>query len=184
MKTLETACTTLREIVESDAEFILDLLNQPSFIKYIGDRDVRTVEQSREFIETRFRASYRQFGYGLWAIELKETGEAIGICGFVKRDFLPAADLGFALLPQFERKGYVFEAASASLKYGRDKLNLTTILAITSKHNEASCRLLEKLGFKYERFIKPAPDAEELKLFSSNTENRVSRITSRHFSPE
>lgn len=165
---LETERLILREIVESDAEFILDLLNQPSFIKYIGDRNIRTVEQSREFVETRFRASYRQFGYGLWAVELKETSESIGICGFVKRDALPEADIGFALLPQFERKGYAFEAASATMKYGEEKLNLKRVLAITSKDNAASGKLLEKLGFAFERFVKMTDDAEELKLFSSN----------------
>jgi len=169
MKIFETNRTILREIVGSDAEFILDLLNQPSFIKYIGDRSVRSVDESREFIESRFRASYQTFNFGLWAVELKETGAAIGICGFVKRDFLPDADIGFALLPQFERRGYIFEAASASMKYGAEKLNLKRVLAITSKNNEASGKLLEKLGFRFERLIKPAPDAEELKLYSSNT---------------
>lgn len=165
MKILETNRTILREIVRSDAEFILDLLNQPSFIKNIGDRNVRSVDESREFIENRFRASYQTFNFGLWAIELKETGTAIGICGFVKRDFLPDADIGFALLPQFERRGYTFEAASASMKYGAEKLNLKRVLAITSKNNEASGKLLEKLGFRFERLIEPAPDDEELKLF-------------------
>lgn len=169
MKILETDRLILREIVETDAEFILDLLNQPSFIKYIGDRNIRTVEQSSEFIANRFRASYKQFGYGLWAVESKETGEAIGICGFVKRELLPEADIGFALLPKFERRGYIFEAASATMKYGAEKLNLKRVLAITSKNNEASGKLLEKLGFRFERLIKPAPDAEELKLFFSNT---------------
>ncbi len=166
MKIFETDRLILREIVETDAEFILDLLNQPSFIKYIGDRNVRTIAQSSEFIESRFRESYKQFGYGLWAVELKETGEAIGICGFVKRDSLPEADIGFALLPQFERKGYAFESAAATLEYGEEKLNFKRVLAITSKDNFASGGLLEKLGFAFERFIKMTDDGEEIKIFS------------------
>lgn len=168
MKVLETERLILREIVATDYAFILDLLNQSSFIKYIGDRNVRTAAQSLEFIENRFRASYKKFGYGLWAIELKEAGAAIGICGFVKRDFLPDADLGFALLPQFERRGYTFEAANQSMLYGREQLNLTRVLAITSKINEPSGKLLEKLGFTFERFIEMPNTGEAIKLFSIN----------------
>ncbi len=164
---LETDRLILREIVETDGEFILDLLNQPSFIKYIGDRNVRSVDAAREFIKTRFIESYKKFSFGLWAVELKETNETIGICGFVKRDSLPEADIGFALLPQFERKGYAFESAAATLSYGKERLNFNRVLAITSKDNFASGRLLEKLGFTFERFIKMTHDSEEIKLFST-----------------
>ena len=183
VKILETERTILREIVETDAEFILDLLNQPSFIKYIGDRKVRSVEQAREFIENRFRESYRVYGFGLYAVELKAEFDTlvnarvsafsdntpIGICGFVKRDSLPEADIGFAFLPQFCGKGYAFESADAVMKYGRDILNLKRVLAITSQDNESSGRLLEKINFKFERLIELPPEAEELKLFSSGT---------------
>jgi RimJ/RimL family protein N-acetyltransferase len=170
MKIIETERLILREITADDAEFILDLLNQPSFIKYIGDRNLRSAEQSREFIESRFRASYKQFGYGLWTVELKENQTPIGICGFVKRDVLPDADIGFAFLPEFERKGYAFESASASMKYGRDVLQLKRVLAITSQDNEASGRLLEKLGFKFEGLQDVHGDGKELKLFVSNAD--------------
>jgi RimJ/RimL family protein N-acetyltransferase len=168
MKILETERLILREIVEADAEFMLDLLNQPSFIKYIGDRNVRTTEQAREFIETRYRKSYREHGFGLYAVELKENLTPIGMCGFVKRDSLPDADIGFAFLPQFEKKGYAFESAEAAMKYGREVLGLRRVLAITTPDNESSGRLLEKLGFKFERLIQSPPDNEELKLFSSD----------------
>lgn len=166
MKILETERLILREIVETDSEFILDLLNQPSFIKYIGDRNVRNLEQSREFIENRLRASYKTFGYGLYLVELKESAEPIGICGFVRRDYLPEADLGFAFLPQFEKKGYAFESASATTKYGREKLHFAKILAITTQNNQSSIKLLKKLGFEFERLIKPPNDSEQLNLFS------------------
>ena len=176
-KILETERTILREIVASDGEFILDLLNQPSFIKYIGDRNVRSVEQAREFIEHRYRQSYAENGFGLYTVELKSEiqnpkskiqNRAIGICGFVKRDNLPGADIGFAFLPQFERQGYAFESASAVLEYGRETLKLERILAITSQDNESSGRLLKKLGFEFEGLIKLPSDTEELKLFSSD----------------
>ena len=168
MKILETERLILREIVEGDGEFILDLLNQPSFIKYIGDRNVRTIEAAREYIESRFTESYKRFGFGMWAVELKETGAAIGICGFVKRDSLPDADIGFAFLPQFEKQGFAFESASAMMNYGRDVLGLKRVLAITTQDNESSGKLLEKLGFKFENLIKMPTDDEELKLFSAN----------------
>lgn len=167
MKILETKRLSLREVIENDAEFMLDLLNQPSFIKYIGDRGVRTVEEAKDFIETRYRKSYRDHGYGLYTVELKETGESIGVCGFVKRDTLPESDIGFAFLPQFEKKGYAFESAEAVLKYGKETLNLKRILAITTQDNENSGRLLEKLGFKFEQLIE-MPNDEILKLFSTD----------------
>ncbi len=166
MKILETERTILREIVETDAAFVLDLLNQPSFIKYIGDRNVRTVEAARDYIESRFTEGYRKFGFGMWAVELKETGDVIGLCGFVKRDALPDADVGFAFLPQFERCGYGFETASAAMRFGQEKLNFARVLAITSKDNDASGKLLGKLGFEFERLIRLANDDEELKLYS------------------
>lgn len=173
MKLLETERLIIREITEFDAEFTLDLLNQPSFIKYIGDRNVRTIDQAREYIESRFMEGYRKFGFGMWAVELKDTNRIAGICGFVKRDGLPDADIGFAFLPQFERKGYAFESASAAMSYGREMLNLPRVLAITSQDNDASGRLLDKLGFKFERLIKLPHGDEELKLFSSKSETRA-----------
>ena len=166
MELIETQRLILREITESDAEFILDLLNQPSFIKYIGDRNVRSVQQARDYIESRFIKSYREHNFGFYAVELKENNLPIGICGFVKRDSLPEVDIGFAFLSEYERKGYGFESASAVLDYGRKSLDLKRLLAITSQNNESSVKLLEKLGFKFERLIKLPHDAEELNLFS------------------
>lgn len=168
MKIIETERTILREVTKEDGKFILDLLNQPSFIKFIGDRNVRTVEQARDYIESRFTASYEKFGFGMWAVVLKETNQPIGICGFVRRDSLPDADIGFAFLPQFEGKGYAFESAAAALRYGRTVLNLNRILAIVTQTNASSIKLLEKLDFKYERLIEMPGEEKELKLFSSD----------------
>lgn len=166
MKILETERLILREITEADAEFILDLLNQPSFIKYIGDRNVRTVDAARDYIESRFIKSYLENNFGFYAVVLKETNLPIGICGFVKRDSLPEADIGFAFLSDYERKGYGYESASAVLEYGKKSLNFKRLLAITAQNNQSSIKLLEKLGFKFERLIKMPHDAEELNLFS------------------
>ena len=167
MKPIETTRTILRELTADDAEFMLDLLNQPSFIKYIGDRNVRNVEQARDYIETRFIASYKKFGFGLYLVELKEDNTPIGINGFVKRDSLPDADIGFAFLPQFCGQGYAVESAQAVMTYGKDILGLKRVLAITSQDNESSGKLLEKIGLKFEKLILQPHDTEELKLFST-----------------
>ena len=147
-----------------DAEFIFELLNTPKFLKYIGDRGVRSVKQARDFIENRYRQSYREHGFGLYTVELKNEHIPIGLCGFVSRDTLPAPDLGFAFLPDFEGKGYGFESASAILRFGRERLGFTQVLAITSQANDDSVKLLEKLGFRFDRVF-TTPDGEDLKLF-------------------
>jgi RimJ/RimL family protein N-acetyltransferase len=130
---------------------------------------VRTIDEARDYIESRFTASYQKFGFGMWAVELKERDALAGICGFVKRDSLPEVDIGFAFLSQFERKGYAFESASAAMCYGADVLKLPCVLAITSKDNASSQKLLQKIGLKFERLISLPGDAEELKLFSSDS---------------
>ena len=162
---LETERLALRKVTADDAEFILDLLNQPTFKQYIGDRGVRTLGQAREYIAARFTESYRTNGFGLYLMELKASAEAIGVCGFVSRPTLPHPDIGFALLPQFERKGYAYEAASAAMDYGRAMLGLGRVLAITTIDNESSGRLLGKIGLEFERDI--VIGDEKLKLFST-----------------
>ena len=168
MKILETTRTILRQLTAGDAEFMLDLLNQPSFIKYIGDRNVRNAEQARDYIETRFIASYKKFGFGLYLVELKQDNTPIGINGFVKRDSLPDADIGFAFLPQYCHQGYAFESSVGVMDYGRNILGLKRVLAITSQDNESSGKLLEKIGLKFESLIKQPHDTAELKLFSTD----------------
>lgn len=165
VKILETERLILREAEPGDASFVLDLLNQPSFKKYIGDRGVRTVEHAREYIAARFTKSYRDNGFGLWVMELRAIGTPIGLCGFVRRTELPDPDIGFALLPQFEKKGYAFEAAAAVMRYGEGTLRISRVLAITTLDNESSGRLLEKIGLAFEREI--AMGDETLKLFGT-----------------
>ncbi|HYJ92477.1 MAG TPA: GNAT family N-acetyltransferase, partial [Pyrinomonadaceae bacterium] len=137
MKVLETERLILREITSEDAPFILELLNTPSFKKYIGDRGVRSVDDASAFIETRYRKSYRDHGYGLYAVELKPDNTPVGMCGFVRRDTLPGPDIGFAFLPEYEGKGYGFESASAALNFGQEILGFGRILAITATSNQA-----------------------------------------------
>ena len=168
MKILETERLLLRQMDSAnDAEFIFALLNSPKFIEYIGDRGVRNAGEANHFIENRYRQSYRDHGFGLYAVELKSDATPVGICGFVKRDELPDPDIGFAFLPEFERNGYGLESAEAVMKYGREILGLSRIMAITSQDNTSSGKLLEKIGFRFDRLIETQDGSEALKLYSS-----------------
>jgi RimJ/RimL family protein N-acetyltransferase len=164
---LETERLVLRKVSIDDAAFVLELLNQPSFIRFIGDRGVRNLEDAREYILNRLIASYEQNGFGLYLVELKPDGTPIGISGLVKRETLSDADIGFAFLPEYWSKGYAAESAAAVMNYARDELGLTRILAITSLDNEASAKLLGKIGLRFERMIKLSEDADEVKLFTN-----------------
>lgn len=166
MKVLETDRLILRRLSAEDAPFILQLLNEPSWLRFIGDIGVRTVEDARNYILRGPVEMYARRGFGLYLVELKEEGAPIGMCGLIKRDSLEDVDIGFAFLPAFWGKGYAYEAASAVMEYGRSAFGLTRLVAITSPDNHASGKLLEKLGFNFERMIKLSSDREEIKLFA------------------
>jgi RimJ/RimL family protein N-acetyltransferase len=168
MRVLETNRLVLRWLTIDDAEFIFDLLNQASFLHYIGDKGIRTIEDARKYILTGPIASYERFGFGLYLAELKQTQISIGICGLLKRESLEDVDVGFAFLPQFWGQGYAFESAAAVLKYGRDALGLDRIVAITSPDNQASIRVLNKLGFNFQRMIRLSQNAPEIRLFTAS----------------
>ena len=168
MHVLETERLVLRQLDERDAAFILQLVNEPSWLQYIGDRGVRTLQDAERYIRDGPVAMYARLGFGLWLVALKETLEPIGICGLIKRDALPDVDLGFALLPRFWGKGYALESASATVAYGKARLGLSRVVAVTTKSNHASGRLLEKLGFRFERLVRLAADGEELKLYAAS----------------
>ena len=155
----------VRELTPADAPFILALLNDPSFIRNIGDRGVRTLDDAAGYIENGPRASYARHGFGLWLVELAEAAAPIGICGLLQRDELPDPDIGFAFLPAYRSKGYAFEAASAVLAHARGGLGLSRLLAIVNPDNQSSIRLLERLGFRYERVVRLTPEGTELSLF-------------------
>ena len=150
----------------NDAGFMLKLLNEPSFIQNIGDRGVRTLEDARSYISSRIAVGYKEHGFGLWLVEENESGVAIGSCGLLKRDWLDDVDLGYALLPEYWSKGYAAEAASGAIEYAREALCLARVVAITDPENQSSVRLLERIGFSYERMVKPPEGGPELKLFS------------------
>lgn len=162
---LRTERLVLRELGPEDAPFIRALLNEPSFLQYIGDRGVRTDEDAVRYIEDGPRKSYARHGFGLYRTELAETGEPIGICGLLRRDTLDDVDIGFAFFPRHWRKGYGREAASAVLRMARERFSLSRVVAITSLDNGPSIALLGQLGFVFERLVRLGPTGEELRLF-------------------
>jgi RimJ/RimL family protein N-acetyltransferase len=166
LKVIETDRLNLRRLAPGDAEFILELLNDPSFLRFIGDKGVRTLDDARDYIMNGPVDMYERLGFGLYLTELKESGTPIGICGLIKRDGLEDVDIGFAFLPRFWAKGYAYESAAAVMAYGKNALELERIVAITSPDNHASGRLLEKLGLRFERMIRLSKDAPEVRLFA------------------
>lgn len=168
LKVIETDRLTLRHLTPDDAEFIFALLNDPAFLRFIGDKGVRTLEDARKYITNGPMEMYARLGFGLYLVELKDGGIPIGLCGLIKRDGLDDVDIGFAFLPEYRTKGYAHEAASATMEYGKDALGLKRIVAITSPDNEASGKLLEKLGLRFEQMIRLSENAEEVRLFSSD----------------
>jgi ribosomal-protein-alanine N-acetyltransferase len=165
VKILETERLILRQMRAEDAEFIFELVNEAAFIRNIGDKGVRTLDDARNYILNGPVASYAKFGFGLYMVALRETGEAIGICGLLKRDSLGDVDIGFAFLERFRKKGFAYEAAAAVMGYGRNALGLKRIVAITSADNDGSMRVLEKIGLRFEKTIRMPGSDEDIRLF-------------------
>lgn len=168
MNVLDTERLSLRQLTTEDAAFVLELLNEPSFLKNIGDRGVRTTEDAVRYILQGPVASYERHGYGLWVVELKGERVTIGICGLVRRDVLPCADIGYAFLPRYWSRGYAYESAAAVLNYARDVLGLKRLLAVVNRDNTGSIKVLEKLGLKFERMVRLSADAPEIALFAAD----------------
>jgi len=168
MKILETKRLLLRQVTFGDAEFVLELLNEPSFIQNIGYRGVRTLDDARNYISDRIIASYENFSFGMYLVALKSTGEAAGMCGLVKRDSLDDVDIGYAFLSRYWSKGYATEAALAVKEYAKDTIGLKRLVAITDPANQGSVRVLEKIGLKFEKLIRLSEDDIKLKLYGTN----------------
>jgi RimJ/RimL family protein N-acetyltransferase len=169
LNVIETERLNLREMSGADAAFVLEVLNDPGFVRFVGDRGVRTVEGAARYIDERFAESYRQHGFGLWLVETKDKGVPVGICGLLKRGTpVPGVEVGYAFLPPFRGKGYAFEAAAASLRHARDVLGQPRLYAITNTDNTISMRVLEKLGFSLERTVRLSGEESDVNLFSAD----------------
>lgn len=165
MIVLETERLHLRYQTLDDAPFILELVNDPAWLQFIGDRGVRTLDDARAYIANGAIKSYERDGFGFYLVERKEDHTLLGMCGLVKREGLEDVDIGFAFLPDYRSKGYAYEAASAVMQFAKETLGLTRVVAITTQDNHSSGRLLEKLGLRFERLIQMPNDTELLRLF-------------------
>ncbi len=154
----KTTRLRIRELAIEDAEFVLALVNEPSFVSNIGDKGLRSLADAKRFILEGPWTYQQKPGYGQFAVELEENGDPIGVCGLLFRESLNLTDIGFAVLPQYWRRGFAFEAAEAVLRYGQSTLGLKKIVGLTSENNLASIRLLEKLGMKFEKTVKMSDD--------------------------
>lgn len=166
MIVLETTRLRLRHLSADDAGFILELLNEPGWHRFIGDRGVRTLDAARTYIATGPAAMQARCGFSLGAVIHKESGTAIGICGLIRRDTLPDVDLGFAFLERWQGQGFAHEIAAAVLHHGSVGLKIPRIIAVTAPDNFRSARLLEKLGFRFERMVRLDPAKDECRLFA------------------
>ncbi len=162
----QTARLTLRELESSDAPFIQQLLTEPGFLQYIGDRGVRDLPSARRYIEHGPRASYAAHGFGLWLFERRDTATPIGICGLLKRDTLDDVDIGYALLAAHGGSGFALEAAQATLAWARDVRGLQRVVAIVMPDNARSIQLLERLGMRFERSLPPDAAGVVLSLYA------------------
>ncbi len=164
-KILETERLLLRAFTDADSKFIIRLLNTEGWIKYIGDRNVKTEEQAIEYLRNGPIKSYEINGFGLCMVELKDGNIPIGMCGILKRDQLENPDIGFSFLPEFMGKGYAFEIANATMQFAKNTLKLPVIYAITVPYNDPSIKLLGKIGLKYIKTFSFPGETEELMLF-------------------
>ncbi|UII35144.1 GNAT family N-acetyltransferase [Fulvivirga ulvae] len=161
---LETDRLLLSKLKVDDAPFILRLVNEPSWLRYIGDRGVKNLEDAENYIVNGPMKSYETNGFGLYLVRLR-NGTPIGLCGILKRDTLNDPDIGFAFLPEHTGMGYAFESAQAVLTYGKTVLGLNRIVAITSPDNSRSGKLLEKLGMKFSKMVRLAGDKEDTRFY-------------------
>jgi ribosomal-protein-alanine N-acetyltransferase len=161
-----TARLELRHLEADDAAFILRLVNEPSWLRYIGDKGVRTLDDARGYIANGPAAMIARHGFGLYRTSTRADGTPIGLCGLIKRDALDDVDLGFAFVPESWGHGYAREAALATLEHARRDFGLKRVVAITSQDNERSGHLLTTIGFQFERMVRLASDAAELRLFA------------------
>ena len=166
MTIVETPRLRLRELAVEDADFVFRLVNEPSFLSNIGDKGVRNLDDARQFILEGSWTRQERRGYGQFLVELKERGVPIGICGLLYRESLDVTDVGFALLPEYWKRGFAYEAADAMVQYGHSTLGIDKIVGLTSEENLASISLLEKLGMNFERIVKMSADDPGTVLYS------------------
>jgi [ribosomal protein S5]-alanine N-acetyltransferase len=164
-KTFETERLVLSPTSEGDAEFVFSLFNTPKWLKYIGDRNIRSVEDAKEYIKNKMLPQLERLGFANYTLIRKSDQKKIGICGLYDREGIEGYDIGFAFLPDFEGNGYGFESANKLKQVAFHEFGIHEIVAITTKDNITSQKLLEKLELRLTGFIKLPNDDEELLLY-------------------
>ena len=165
MSILETDRLILSELKTKDAKFIHKLYNDQDFINYIGDKGIHSVQDAVSFINTAPKQSYKNHGQGLYLVKLKDE-TSIGVCGLLKRDDLDLPDIGFAILPDYRRMGFIYEASKAVIEDAKNRLHLDSLFAITTPDNNGSINLLKKLGFALKDIIKRDKNNEPIQLYA------------------
>lgn len=167
MKKYETERLIIKPTNTEDAEFIIEIINTPKYHKYIGDRNIKSIEDAENYIKNRMLLQYEKVGFGNFTIILKSDDSKIGFCGIYLRDGLDIPDIGFAFFEEFEGKGYAFEAASELKKLAKTEFGLQKLSGITLETNHSSRKLLEKLGLKFQKKFFLEGDPEELMYYET-----------------
>lgn len=162
---IETQRLQLRELTLADAPLMLAIWNDPAFVRFVGDRGIRTLAEAQEAMTAGALKLYKDFGYGPYGVELKGEGTPIGICGLFRREGLDEPDIGFAILPDYCGKGYAHEASQAVLEHARDELGIPHLTAIVSPENAASVGLIRKLGLRFERMHRMVGDDDDVAIY-------------------
>jgi len=163
---IETDRLTLRWFTEDDAGLMLSVWNDPAFVRYVGDRGIRTPDEARKALKAGALAMYADYGYGPYRVALTDGDEPLGICGLFKRDYLDDPDIGFGLLPEYCRNGYAYEAAAAVIDDARSNIRLPRLTAIVSPENRASIGLIDKLGMSFVERMRPPGDDQDVLLYA------------------
>lgn len=169
--TLETQRLTLRYLTIDDAELMLAIWNDPAFVRYVGDRGVRTIESAQEAMRQGVLKLYEEHDYGPFRIAVRDTGEAIGICGLFHREGLDDPDIGYATLPEYCGRGYAYEAACAVIDDSAARLAIERLIAIISPQNSASIGLIGKLGFEFERMHRMPGSDDDIGIYGKSLKN-------------
>jgi RimJ/RimL family protein N-acetyltransferase len=167
---IETERLLLRDCVPEDADVVLRLLNEPSFLENIGDRGVHTPKEAAAYLINGPIASYAEHGYGMYMVELRKTGKPVGMCGLLRRTQFEHPDVGYAFFPEFWGRGFASEAASGVIEHARRTLGIGRVLGIVSPHNSASIQVLEKIGFTFQEPAVFELDGSEVLVYVSNEE--------------
>ncbi|MDB4534666.1 GNAT family N-acetyltransferase [Vicingaceae bacterium] len=164
---IETDRLNLRLFDTNDSAFVFRLMNEPDWLRFIGDRGINSIDDAVVCIRDRLIASFAESGIGMYLVELKDTRVPVGMCGLIDRDSIEGIDLGFALLKEYEGNGYAYESAAAVMQNVPVELGIEKLSAITDSENESSIRLLEKLGFEFLRMVSVGDDQEPIKLYET-----------------